>query len=488
MRQWNLTGMRCAVLSSVAGGQRARIAAVPLVQKARRAAVAVLAALAVCVAQRPALRATDASPFAFAHVAVVDVERGRLVEDQTVVISGDRILAAGPSSSIVIPAGAAVIDGTNRFLSPGFADMHVHLYTEGDAFTYLANGITTVRNMAGDPSHLALRRRTAAGDVIGPRIITAGPVIETRRSHPDNAFVATASEARQEVARQHAAGYDFIKIYNDITPDTYQAIVEAARELKMPVAGHVPDAIGLRGVLAAGQRSIEHLRGYASELLPPSRVRAANPTFDERTRWWNAVDPAGMTALAKATAAAGTWNCPTFAFTVHELSPSDAHWRLVARPETGWLSLEGLPKDRSKGYLSGFSEADFAAAQRGLQAQYRLLRALDEAGAGLLVGTDSWLSGFAFADELELLVEAGLSPARVLKMATFDAARFLSEQSDRGAIGAGRVADIVVLGANPLVDIGNVRKVDGVVHGGRFHDRASLDAMLAALRQEQGKR
>lgn len=453
-----------------------------------RIALTLIAALGASVTGRPPLLPADSSSFAFTRVGVVDVERGRLLADQTVVVGGDRILSVGPSGRVIIPAGTTVIDGTGRFVSPGFADMHVHLYTEGDAFTYLANGITTVRNMAGDPGHLALRARTAAGRVIGPRILTAGPVIETKRSHPDNALVATASEARQEVVRQHTAGYDFIKVYNDITPSTYLAVLDAARELKMPVAGHVPHAIGLRQALAAGQRSIEHLRGYPEELLPPGRAGAVGPSFAERTLWWNAVDPAGMTALARATAAAGTWNCPTLTFTVHELSPADHHRRLVARPETSALSLIGLPKDRTTGYLKDFSDADFAAAQRGLRVQYQLLRALDAAGAGLLVGTDSWLSGFAFADELELLVEAGLSPARVMKMATFDAARFLNEESDRGSIAPGKAADIVMFAANPLIDIRHAKKVDGVMIAGRYHDRRSLDAALADLRRAQRNR
>lgn len=445
---------------------------------------ALLAAIGLSAAPPQVRRGTPAAALAFEHVAVVDVERGRVVHDQTVLIGEGRIRAVGHSTEVEVPGGVTVVPGHGRFVTPGFADMHVHLYTKEDAFTYLANGITTVRNMAGDSSHLALRRQTAAGDVAGPRIITAGPVIETTRSHPDNALVSTASQARQEVRRQRASGYDFIKVYNDATPDTYRAIVEAAGEMQMPVAGHVPDAVGLRSVLAAGQRSIEHLRGYADELLPPARPRAARPSFDERTLSWNAVDPAGMKALAKATAAAGTWNCPTFAFTVHELSPAAAHRRLLARPETGWLSLQGLPKDRTKGYLSGFSDADFAAAQRSLQVQYQLLRALDEAGAGLLVGTDSWLSGYAFADELELLVEAGLSPARVLRMATFDAARFLDEERERGSIAAGKVADLVLLETNPLVDIRSARKIHGVVHGGTYYDRHTLDALLADLKTQ----
>ncbi len=142
------------------------------------------------------------------------------------------------------------------------------------------------------------------------------------------------------------------------------------------------------------------------------------------------------------------------------------------------LSLRGLPDRSTEGYLAGFTDADYAATQRGLAAQSRLVRELDAAGAGLLVGTDSWLAGFAFADELELLVGAGLSPARVLRMATLDAARFLGEQELRGSVTIGRRADLVLLDADPLVDIANARRIHAVVLDGRLLRRADLDGLL----------
>ena len=406
--------------------------------------------------------------------------------DQTVVVTGGVISSVGPRSSSRVPQGSQVIDGRGRFLLPGFADMHVHLYTEGDAFTYLANGITTVRNMAGDASHLTFRRKMDSGELIGPRIITAGPIIETKLSHPDNTLVSSVDDARKEVERQHAAGYDFIKIYNALTPEIYAAVLTRARELKIAVAGHVPDTVGLREAILSRQSSIEHLRGYPYELLPIRiRGRAEDPSFRVRTLAWNSVRRGEMKRLAEETARSGVWNCPTFTFTVHELSPSQQHARLLARPETRWLSLNGLPKDRKTGYLADFSEEDFAAAQKGLNEQFRLLRALDEAGAGLLVGTDSWLSGYAFADELELLIKSGLSTRRVLRMATLDASRFLQEEKIRGSIRAGKAADLVLLSADPLIDIGNVRKVVGVVKAGRYYDSEFLAARIEELKSSK---
>jgi imidazolonepropionase-like amidohydrolase len=420
---------------------------------------------------------------AFMHVSVVDVERGRLVPDQTVVVRGSRIASVGPAADVVIPQNADVVDGTGGFLAPGFADMHVHLYTEGDLFTYVANGVTTVRNMAGDTSHLGMRGRVASGRLVGPRIVTAGPVVEAAPlSHPDNVLLEAPVAARRELARQRAAGYDFVKVYNSLARPVYDSVVTVAREFGMTVAGHVPVEVGLDGAFAARQGSIEHFRGYVQALVPPSAPLPSDAAFRDRSVAWNRIDDARIAPLVARTVAAGSWNVPTFAFSVHELSPAAEHARLLARPEVRRLSLVGLPTDRAKtSYLLQFTESDYAATQRGLEAQFRLLRALDAAGAGLLVGTDSWLAGYAFADELELLVRAGLTPARVLRMATLDAARFLGEDAEWGTVAAGRRADLVLLDADPLADVANARRVRAVVLNGRLLDRDDIASGLATL-------
>jgi imidazolonepropionase-like amidohydrolase len=419
---------------------------------------------------------------------VVDVEHGRLLRDRTVVVRGGRIAAVGSAAEVAVPSDAERVDGRGRFLAPGLADMHVHLYTEGDLFTYVANGITTVRNMAGDTTHLAMRRRVRSGAIVGPRIVTAGPVVEaTPLSHPDNVALDDPATVSRELSRQRAAGYDFVKVYNRLAPAVYDSVVAVAARLRMGVAGHVPHAVGIAGALAAPQRSIEHLRGYVEALVPPSAPVTPDSAFHAWALAWTRVDTTRLAPLVGRTAAAGVWNCPTFTFIVHEMSPAAEHARLLARPEVRRLSLAGLPKDRATAsYLRAFSDADFAATQRGLTEQFRLVRALDAAGAELLVGTDSWLAGYALADELELLVRAGLSPARVLRIATLDAARFLGEASVSGTVAVGRRADLVLLDADPLVNVGNVRRVRAVMVGGRLLRRAELDRRLAALPRTPG--
>lgn len=420
---------------------------------------------------------------AIIDVAVVDVRHGGLLPGRTVVTRGGRIVAVGPTGSIPVPDGAEIVDGAGRFLSPGFADMHVHLYTDGDLFTYVANGVTTVRNMAGDSTHLAMRRRAAAGEIIASRVLTAGPVVEAAPlSHPDNVLLDDPSKVRSALTHQRTAGYDFVKVYNGLAPAVYDSVTAVSRQLGMSVAGHVPTAVGLSAALSARQRSIEHFRGYERALLPDSARLPNDASFRDRSTSWIRTDTANIASLVARTVAQGVWNCPTFTFTVHELSPNREHRLLLARPEIQRLSLIGLPADRStSSYLQQFTDADYDTAQRGLEKQFRLLRALDEAGAGLLVGTDSWLSGYAYVDEMELMVRAGLSPARVIRMATLDAARFLGEETDWGTVAVGRRADLVLLDADPLLNVANARRVSAVIVNGRLLRRAELDRRLGAL-------
>lgn len=421
-------------------------------------------------------------PLAFVGVHVIRSDRAELMRDQTVVVEGDRIAWIGESRSAKLAPGTRRISARGKYLLAGFADMHVHIGGARDLVTYVANGITTVRNMSGLPPHLAWRDSTRSGALLGPRIVTAGAILDgDPPSVPDMTVLTDARQARAEVFRQADAGYDFIKVYNSLPAAVYDSVIVAARDRQLAVAGHVPFAAGLSGALRSGQRSIEHLRGYIAELVPTDAKVQPGASLSSRSVAWNYVDTTRYARLVEATVRAGVWNCPTLMVTAELLAPPERWAALSRRPILRYLG-PGASGDRAQvPYLKSFSDADYRDAQRGVAPQRQLVRALHAAGGGILAGTDSYLQGFALQSELEQLAASGLSAWDVLMIATRDAARYLGEERDWGAVATGQLADLQLVDANPLVSVQALRRRAGVMVRGRWYPRAELNARLERI-------
>jgi len=429
-----------------------------------------------------AAQASD-SATAFVGVATFRTDRPGWDRNQTVVVRGGTIVWVGPAPQARLDPATRRIAGQGRYLLPGFADMHVHLDREGDLITYVANGITTVRNMWGEPRHLEWRRRIAAGELIGPRIVTSGPILDGNPpSVPQMTVLIDPARARAEIDRQAALGYDFIKVYNSLPKAVFDTVLLAAAAHKLPVAGHVPFEAGLRGVLASRQASIEHLRGYIAELVPATAPVQPGASLKSRSVAWNYVDSTRMTALAQATATAGIWNCPTLMVTAELLAPPDRWEELARRPILQYLG-PGAAGDRAAiPYLRDFSPDDYREAGRGVGAQRRMVRELDRAGAGLLLGTDSYLQGFALEAELAEFEAAGIDRGRILTIATANAATFLGESDRWGRIAVGQRADLQLLDADPVADLAALDRRAGVMVAGRWLSKADLAERLERLR------
>ncbi len=415
-------------------------------------------------------------------VAFVDVNLvtdGAVHQHQTVLVQDDRIAWVGPAADARIPAGARRIDGKGQFLLPGFADMHTHPGAEADLLTYLANGITTIRVMWGQTGQLRWREAARKGALVSPRIVTAGSIIEgDPPSQPTMKIVTNAAAARAEVTEQFRAGFDFIKVYNSVPKAVYDSVVAVAAELGMPVAGHVPFEVSLDGALAARQASIEHLRGYAAELVPKDAPVQPGASLRSRSVVWNYIDATRIPALAARTKASGVWNCPTLVVATHNMLPAAEHAALLQHPGVKYLSRASVP-DRAKiSYLSDFTEADYVETQRGLNRQLEVVAGLHRGGARLLIGTDSWLQGFAFQEELELFERAGLSRAEILALATRDAAEFLGETGQWGEVKVGQLADLQLIGGNPLESLAVLGTRKGVMARGRW---LPIDELLRQL-------
>jgi hypothetical protein len=435
--------------------------------------------------------AGQAVPTAIVDANVIPMDYARVLTHQTVVVRDGRVVAMGPNDAVVVPSGAEVIDAAGRYLIPGLADMHTHFSRPEDLDLFVANGVTSVRLMWGTPESVRWRDRIAAGHLLGPRMYVAGPIMEGTPPPEFAGVIATEgrsildthAQALIEVARQHAAGFDFLKVYNNLNRDAYTGIVEEARARRMPVAGHVPFDVGLEGVFEARQRSIEHLRGYIWQVVPSDAPQPPGRDLRSRSLAWRHADITQFRALATATREAGVWNVPTLSVQIY-LAPQEQVDRYLQRPEAEFLTapMRAVFKDREQiPWLSNFDVEDYRAASEGHAVQMALIRELHRAGAKLMAGTDIAPNGFSLHRELENLVAAGLTPFDALVTATRNPAEFF-QQDDLGTIGEGKRADLVLLNGNPLDDIRNTARIEGVMVQGRWLSRDRLTMMLERLR------
>jgi imidazolonepropionase-like amidohydrolase len=315
-------------------------------------------------------------PVAFVDVTVVPMDRERLLPRQTVITQDGRITALGPARTIRVPKGTQRIDGRGRYLMPGLADMHVHLNVLGTdgllkneeyATLFVSNGVTTVRNMWGNPDTLAFRRAIEQGSVI--EIYTTGPLTDGKPPiRPLSRVVETVSQAIEAVTSDKREGYDAVKVYNHLSPEVYQAVVSTARTLGLPVYGHVPDRVGVESVLAARQDSIEHVEGYLDAL-----------DHDD--------SPAKASELVSATRLAGTWNCVTLVF-FQGAVPADEAARLLAKPSMRFVPLALTSQWKNNPQLASLTPYQFGRLRLYDQKRIKFVRALHDGGAKILLGTD----------------------------------------------------------------------------------------------------
>jgi imidazolonepropionase-like amidohydrolase len=448
-------------------------------------ALMVFFVLSVGAAGEVAAQLESAPPIAFRDVTVVPMDAERVLPAQTVIVRGERIDMIGPAASTAIPAGATVIEGQGRYLMPGLAEMHAHVpgtadpaYLDEVLFLYVANGITLARGMLGQPAHLAVREQLAAHERLGPRLITSGPSL-SGQSAP------TPADARRMVLEQAQAGYDFIKLHPGLTRAVFDAAVEAGREADMTLAGHVSEAVGVARALEAGQVTIDHLDGYVEYLVPTDGGDVPSGGFFGLALADRA-DTSRIPAAAQATLRAGVWNVPTQSLIEHWLLPEPSAESLAARPEMAYVS----PAQRQQWVQSKQQMVNSPAwsaqnAERLVEVRRQLSRALRDAGAGLLLGSDAPqvfnVPGFSIHHELAMMVAAGLTPYEALRSGTINPAVFFGAEDEYGRVAAGLVADLLLVDDNPLDGLATVARPAGVMVRGRWLDRAELDDGLAAI-------
>jgi imidazolonepropionase-like amidohydrolase len=425
-----------------------------------------------------------------------------VLRNATVLVRDGRIAAVGPAASMRLPRGARRIDGRGRFLLPGLADMHVHLYSDdetpdslaGDELgVMIANGVTAVRLMIGTPEHLDLRERIEAGGLLGPQLWVASPQLIGTES-ANARVVTTADQARAAVKEVTDAGYDFVKLTTDITPEVYDAVVAEAARNGIRVIGHVDPRVGVARALAAGQH-IEHLDNYLESVLAdsaPTRESVSDLGVFYPKRWASLdyVDDAKVERIAGATARARVWTTPTLTMFKQAFGLGQTDEDIRSRPDWGMMpvSVRDLYLRARKSYWA--KAPSEGRRTRWVGVRNRLVKAIADSGGHIMAGSDTpeWFLGYGFTlhRELESLVAAGLTPWQALAAATRSPAEFLHALAQWGTIEPGKRADLVLVSADPLADIHNTTRIEGVAVGGRWLARAELDRLVATATRRLG--
>ena len=396
------------------------------------------------------------------------------VANQTVLVEGEKIVAIGPAGSIDVPDGSLRIGGQGRYLLPGLAEMHGHVpppsskraETEAVLFLYLSNGITTVRGMLGSPGQLDLREDANSGLIDSPTLYLAGPSFNGRS-------VSSPRQAEEMVSKQKSEGWNLLKVHPGPTRDEYDAMARTANTLEIRFGGHVPEDVGLIHALEMNQETFDHLDGYLEYLegdkpLPDS-------AFD---------------AIAIKTREAGAWVVPTLALweTLLGHTPLDT---LQSYDELRYVS-KGQVRQWSRTHEGRKGQNPPELIKAVVANRLKLLKALDRNNVKILMGTDApqqfSVPGFSLHRELERMSAAGLSNEVILVSGTRNVGEYFANEDDFGTVETGKRADLLLVDANPLDDIGNLKKISGVMARGRWYSREALDARLAEIEKMYAER
>lgn len=453
--------------------------------KARLSLLVLIALLASGVSsaqdKRPPAAPQSERVIAFVNVNVVPMDRERVIENQNVLVRGDRIFAIGPASEVKVPDGAFRVEGRGKYLMPGLAEMHGHLPhpNQGEQMTanflklFVASGVTTVRVMYGFENSIGVRDRVARGELIGPKLAVACPAMH------GNA-VKSPEEGERMVREYKKAGYDLLKIHEGLSPATYDRIVATANEVGIQFGGHVPNDVGVERAIQSKQYSIDHIDGYVEALeADDSPVRNA----DAQTRaqkWFEYLDEKKIPQLVAATRDARIWVVPTqdlWRTLMGAASLDD----LKQRPELKYVPRQMVAQwSQQQGNTLGASNPK--AAQRIIELRDKLLKALHEGGARIALGSDApqrfSVPGFSLVREMQAMVKAGLTPFQALQSGTLNAARYFNAEAEFGTVQTGRRADLILLDENPLKDVANVGRRAGVVLRGRWMPESEIQKML----------
>lgn len=430
---------------------------------------------------------------------LVDVVSAKEIPGSVIVIQGERIEEVGAEGSLAIPAGAQIVDVRSKWIIPGLIDSHAHAQSpeETPFALYLANGVTTIRNPGGNITVLRMtRERLARGELLGPRLFFSGPLLDGMPPvWPEGSLLVDSPQrARSAVNFLADQGVDFVKIYNNVKEPELKVIVETAKERGLPVAGHIPRSMTMTRAVELGMTRLEHIRVTGREMLSADEAARIDPLplGTREPMLWQRFDLQSekMRALVTRLAESKVFLDPT----------------LLISQQTEVPNLEAERNDPNNQYLSAAAVEEAVkgannplfdlppdlqtVAAEAFRKQEQFVGMCNQAGVRIIAGTDgpgigSQLPGFGLHRELELLVASGLSPAEALRAATSTAAQALGKEDQLGTIAPGRLADMVVLDADPLEGVQNFAKIRLVVARGKtYAPEALLDEVRSKAKQK----
>ena len=410
------------------------------------------------------------------NVSILTMKESELLTDYSVLVENGKIQKVGRQ---IVHPNATIIDGTGKYLMPGLTDMHVHLFARHPMrntwiLLLLINGVTTVRDMCGEAEKFSLIEKINRSEILGPTICQAGPIIDGIGNPGLFTIATTPQQGREAVVAQKKAGYDFIKVYNGLAPDVYQAIADEARMQSMLVTGHVPNDVPLQEILDARQNSIEHLTGYMSWKENQVQVHAPDN-------------------YASLTAGSGVWNCPTLYNHLMNGSRTAAYQMLKYADSTGLIppGLKQAWEKRVSSKSANVVEIVDKYGESNFQTIKTIASNLYKADAKLVAGTDAGslpllIPGYALHQELEVLKSIGASSFDVLKMATINAAHAMNMDESFGTIEVGKRADLLLLNVNPLENIKSLDDSAGVMIRGIWLSKMDIEKLKADIKRAFG--
>ena len=450
-----------------------------------RLALLILSLLIVALTYAQSKQSTNSKIIALTHVTVIDGKGSDARGDLTVVIEGDRIIDIGPQAQI--PKGAQVVNAAGKFLMPGLWDMHTHLGKPGEVVfpALISNGVTSVREMGGDgEATIALREKVKRGEVLGPRIKATGLILENPRFIQvleritgeslagKRIGVANADDAKRAVEANVKMGADFLKIRTHASRDAYFAIASEARRVGLALVGHLPSGISAIDASNAGQRSIEH--GWVMlEKIPEDKLKETAAQLIKN-------DTYVVPTLVAGRGFRETPDDQVLAIVDDKNGVIDARRKYVPQSLADfWRKQIEMKKFESE-------KLDWMEVRRNNLEIFRILyKSRVKMMAGTDLGAPLCYPGFSLHDELELMVsDIGLTPTEALQSATRLPAEFIGLGATLGTIEKGKLADLVLLDANPLLDIKNTRRITAVIVGGRMLDKAELNSMMQKMATE----